>query len=351
MLVRAKILWRWFSSIVSVMTLKQLHAKLLDFVNSPPIKRWFSMAPRVCFVAVLALLSYKLTQIGWSEIWQAVPTSSLFYLLFLANYLLQPLSEEISYRLAWKFAFWQALPAFLKKHVYNLDVVDYAGEFSLYVWATKRLGISDQQAWRTIKDNSIVSLLCGYVVALVMPAICYRMGQLAPGRNFKTHEIMALVAGPLIVCGLLGLVLALKRRIFSLPSHTLWMTGGIHLSRLLLINVLTGLQWWAVMPEQPLYVWCTFLAAQNLIGRLPSILRQDLIFVAAGVELSQGLDAPVAAVAGMLLINHVLTRVVNLVVFSTTLFGRDPAISTTMDQEMMPACDDYPPSSPYKRAA
>ena len=58
--------------------------------------------------------------------------------------------------------------------------------------------------------------------------------------------------------------------------------AGIHLGRFLLINVLTVVQWSVVMPGEPLYVWCTLLAAQNLIGRLPSVARKDLIFVAAG---------------------------------------------------------------------
>jgi hypothetical protein len=81
------------------------------------------------------------------------------------------------------------------------------------------------------------------------------------------------------------------------------------------------------MPGEPLYVWCTLLTAQNLIGRLPSVARKDLIFVAAGVELSQGLSAPAAAVAGMLLVSSVLEKSANALVFSSsTFFARQRAL-------------------------
>ncbi len=324
------------------MALKQLYADFAAWIESPRGRRICETVSRVLLVTTLAFLIYRLTQVGWGEIWQSVPTAPLFYLLFAVNYLLLPLAEAVTYRLTWHFDFWRTVPAFFKKHVYNHDVVDFSGEVYLYVWATKRLQRSDGEALRTIKDNAILSSLAGFIVALVMPLVCFALGQLAPERNFATHEIITLVAAPLLLCGACGLIWTFRRAIFSLPTATLAAIGGIHLGRFLLINLLTVVQWAVVMPQQPLYVWCTLLAAQNLIGRLPSVLRKDLIFVAAGVELSQGLSVPAAGVAGMLLVTSVLDSLTNALVFSTAMLVRDEALR--------PAPDASPQSSDSRSA-
>jgi hypothetical protein len=300
------------------MNLQKLRADVSALVESQRGQRAMRASTRLLLAATLGFLAYKLTQIGWGEIGQAIPTSPVFYLLFALNWLLLPLTEAVTYRFTWQFDFWRSLPVFFKKHVFNHDVVDYSGEVYLYVWGTKRLGLSEGRAMRTIKDNSIVSSLCGYLVTLILPLFCFACGQLAPQHDFESREIAILVAGPLLIGGICGLLLLFHRAIFSLPLGILAAIGGLHLGRFVLINVLTIVQWSVVMPREPLYVWCTLLAAQNLIGRLPSIVRKDLIFVAVGIELSQELSAPAAVVAGMLLVTSVLDSVTNAAAFAAT---------------------------------
>jgi hypothetical protein len=290
------------------MTLKHQYARVAAWIDSPSGKRICETLSRVLLASTLAFLIYRLTRVGWGEIWQAVPTAPVFYLLFALNYFLLPFAEAVSFRLTWIFDFWRGLPAFFRKHVYNHDVIDYSGEVYLYVWATKSRRRSEGEALRTIKDNSILSSVCGFIVALAMPLVCFAFGQLAPQHNFSTTELTAIIAAPLLVGVVCAAMWLFRKTIFSLPSATLLAIGGIHLGRFLLINLLTIVQWSVVMPEQPLAVWWTLLAAQNLIGRLPSVARKDLIFVAAGV----------------LLVGSVLDSVTNTLVFSTSMFfGRD----------------------------
>ena len=158
------------------------------------------------------------------------------------------------------------LPIFLKKSVFNRDLVNYSGEVYLFLWATGRLGRNEGEVLRTIKDNSILSSLAGFVVSLVLPLVCFALGLLAPQRTFTSYEIVALTASPLLVCAVCGLLTLFHRLVFSLPLATLAEIGAIHLLRFLVINVLTVVQWYWLMPDQPLYVWCTLLVAQNPLG-------------------------------------------------------------------------------------
>jgi hypothetical protein len=333
------------------MTLKQLHARAVAWIDSPGGKRTSETVSRVLLASTLAFLIYRLTRVGWGEIMQSVPMAPAFYLLFAVNYFLLPFSEALSFRLTWKFDFWRGLPAFFRKHVYNHDVIDYSGEVYLYVWATKTLRRSEGEALRTIKDNSILSSVCGFIVAMTMPLACFAVGQLAPQRNFSTTEITAIIVAPLLVGVACVALWIFRQAIFFLPATTLAQVGGIHLGRFLLINLLTIVQWSVVMPAEPIAVWCTLLAAQNLIGRLPSVLRKDLIFIAAGVELSGGLSVPAAAVAGMLLVGSVLDSVTNALIFSTSMFaGRDENLEPQAVASE-PAADSRLAEACYENAA
>ena len=52
--------------------------------------------------------------------------------------------------------------------------------------------------------------------------------------------------------------------------------------------------------------------------RLPSLFSNNLIFVAAGIEMAVGLELPTAGVAGMLLASTALDKLMNLTVFLGT---------------------------------
>lgn len=328
------------------MTPKQHYARLMEWVASPRGQCASKTLLRGVLGSTLAFLVYQLTCVGWSEIWQAVPTHPAFYVLFAVNYFLLPVAEAISFRLTWRFDFWRSLPAFFRKHVYNQDVIDYSGEVYLYVWAVRRLGRPEADALRTIKDNSILSSVVGCLVALVMPWACYVLGLLAPECDFSPAEVTAIMLAPLLAVAGCGLLWVFRRWIFSLPAGELLAVAGIHLGRFLLINLLTVVQWSLVMPGEPLAVWCTLLTAQNLIGRLPAVMRKDLIFVAAGIELSGGLSVPAAAVAGMLLVGSMLDRVTNALVFSTSVLA-----SGKNRLSLEPSTEGRPAEACYEPAA
>ena len=88
-------------------------------------------------------------------------------------------------------------------------------------------------------------------------------------------------------------------------------------------------QWMVVMPEVSLQTWFSFLAVLLVISRIPLLPSRDLIFVGAGIELSRFLDVPPAPIAGMLLVQSVLDKLLNLVLF--TLLSRADRDAAPLD--------------------
>ncbi|HTU27550.1 MAG TPA: hypothetical protein VMF30_19225, partial [Pirellulales bacterium] len=309
---------------IPLMRFQPFLAELVAFSRSPRARRWLGIAGMLVPFAVGALLVYQLSAIGWREMLRSIPTSPAFYLLFLVQYLTLPVFDAAIFARCWRAPFWRLLiPASLKQ-VYNRDVVELSGEAYFFVWSTRRLAKDPGVALRTIKDVSVLSAVAGYVMTLGLPPVCLWLGMLGPQAGLSRHDAMLIGWGaPLLLAALIAAVLAIWRKIFFLSGKSLCEVTGLHLTRFAIMNAVTVAQWMVVMPDQPARNWWTLLAVSNMIGRLPSLLCNNLIFVAAGIEMSAGLALPVAGVAGMLLTNTALDKLLNLGMFlSTWIAGR-----------------------------
>jgi hypothetical protein len=306
------------------MRFKQLLSELATFSRSARAQRWLKLASPIFLVAIGALLAYQLTRIGWGETSRSIPTSPLFYLLFAVYYLTLPGSESFLYSRLWPCGFWRLLPRACLKHVCNQDVFELSGEVYFYVWSTKRLGLNPGQALRTIKDVTILSAIVGYVVMLGLPPLCLWLGLLGPAQGLTPRDTLLIGYGaPVALCGIAAVVIGLRRALFFLAGPALLEVTGVHLARFLFMNAVIVAQWMVVMSEQPLRAWCTLLVVSNAVGRLPSFLSNNMVFAAAGIGISASLGLPPATVAGMLLANTMLDKLLNLtMVLGTTLAGR-----------------------------
>ena len=148
------------------------------------LRPWAPWGQRLLVAAMLSVLAWRLTQLGWGEVARALPTAPLFYLVLLLLYLQLPLFDALAYRQGWSFRYVSGLGAFFRKRVYNQEMFDYAGTAYLFVWARRRLRLSRGEAFHAVKDNSIVSALCAYCWTLSLPALCYLAGQLAPEHRY-----------------------------------------------------------------------------------------------------------------------------------------------------------------------
>lgn len=272
---------------------------------------------RVTFlVAIVTYLAWTLTDVGWSEVVRHLPTNPFFYLLFFASYVLLPVAEVVMYRLSWSFDGVRAFPAFLKKKVYNREVVGYSGEVYFFSWARREVNEPEVRLLETIRDNNILSSISSTAVVVVLLAVFLFAGEVRledlVGEGWGWYAGFA----GLVVAALVPVALRFRRFLFSMPAGIAYRVFALQCARLLLGQVLQILQWEVVMPDVELGVWFTFAALSILLTRIPFLPNQGLVFMGAGLELSQAVDISTAALAGMLLVTNVLDKGLNFAAFA-----------------------------------
>ena len=262
-------------------------------------------------VGILSYLGYKLTEIGWEPVWEERPTHPLFYLFFLLLYFLLPLTEMLIYRITWPYDVRRGFPAFLKKRIYNREVLAYAGEVYFVAWASKNVDLPRKELLKTIRDTNIVSSAASTMIALVLLGVFLYVDHLSMTDLIGDHSLSDFVGG-----GLLGVVLVLlglrfRKYLFSMAAQTALLIFAIQGLRLVLGQALQIAQWSVMMPAVPLSVWFTFAAISIILTRIPFILNHNLVFMGVGVELSSSLGIPEAAMFSMLAVLVVLDKLMN----------------------------------------
>lgn len=267
---------------------------------------------------IVGYLAYRLTTIGWAELWASMPTTPWFYVLLLLMYATLPVTEMVLYGTAWGARYRSLLPALLRKRVLNNDVLGYSGEAYFYVWARRETNLDALDVLRTIKDNVIISSVASTSVAFSLLALFFLTGQIELLRQYLPDETSTVAAGLAVVILVVSVGVNFRRALFSLPSRILWLIGGGHLLRFVLNNGFQVLQWAVVIPEVSAGTWITLLALYIVIQQIPFVPSRGLVFMSAGVGLSGTLQIPTAALASMLLTNSLIDRTLNFATYVGT---------------------------------
>ncbi len=303
-----------------------LKTEWMRFLESKRGRRVLQGARVVFMLGIFAYLVYELRDVSWSEIGAALPTNPLFYLIFLLLYFLLPVAESFIYRITWTFEAWKSLPAFIKKRIYNNDVLGYSGEFYFYTWARKNVGLSDREILKTIRDQNVVSSAASTMIALVLVAVFLYIGQINITEWIGPQETSYLVGGAVVALLLAAIAVPLRRYLFSMAARTALLIFAIHLARLIVGQALQIGMWAVAMPEVSLPVWYTFAAASIIVSRIPLIPNRDLIFLGLGVSLSGVVGISEAGVFAMLGAITLMGKVINVMFFSAlSVLGRGKA--------------------------
>jgi hypothetical protein len=290
------------------------------WLASPAGKRTTRLA-RWSFIALVTwMLVAQLSAVGWRDIFHALPRNPLFYLLFAAVYLQVSLGELLAYRLCWPFDARAAIPAFLKKRIYNREVLGYSGEVYFFVWARQHVPLPAIKLAETVRDQNIVSSVASTFVAVALVLFYLARGKGSPLAALR-EQLPAVDAAWLTLAGLLSLAAAwvawrLRRWLFSMPLRLAATIFALHVVRLVIGQVLQIAQWEVGAPEGTLTAWFTLSAASIIASRIPILPSRDLLFVSAGVALSSAMDVETAAISGMLLVNAMLAKVVSFALFT-----------------------------------
>jgi hypothetical protein len=286
--------------------------------------RWVFLA------GVLAFLIHKLSEVGWAEVAQSLPTNPLFYLIFGLIYCILPASEVVVYRWLWRRPMARSFPVFVRKRVFNDAVLGYSGEAYLAFWARTHLahdpdkradGLPLRYLLQTIKDNAVLSAVGGWLVTAGLIIVFLAMGKLSLITNADPHIGHYLIGGAALIAVLAPLALKFRHIILHIPTKLAAAVLAVHTVRVLLVLGLQATQWSIALPQVAVSTWLTFLTAQMILQRLPFLPNKDLLFVGLALSMAGVIAAPQAAVAGMFIAAGALSLSVNLALFALTSFG------------------------------
>ena len=269
----------------------------------------------VVFVAITAFLIRQISDIGWRDVLNSLPTHPLFYILLVVLLFSLPISEVFIYRISWRFKGSSIFGMLIKKSVLNREVMGYSGEVLAYTWGKEHVDLPDREILKTIRDNNILSTVSSTVVAVGLIVFFLTFGKLnladLIGDTDATYVIGALVAGSIIA----GFAYRYRRFWFSMDRRSALLISSIYVGRQLLGMALQILQWAVALPEVDIQTWFTFGAVSMILSRVPVIPNKDLIFVSAGIGLAGVVDISSASVAGMLLVISALRRMIHFALF------------------------------------
>ena len=313
------------------MTLKSIHDRWLAFSQTSGGKRCVRFGRGAFITGVIGLLIYQVSGIGWSDVLRSLPTQPMFYVLLLLMYLLLPFTESVIYGRLWRLRLRDCLPVMIRKRVLNMDVIGYSGEVYFFAWAGKRLTLPRRQVMSTIKDNLILSSGASIAAAVLLLGSLTLTGLVRPGQLIDNPNTIYIGIGLFGAALIAALVFRFRHAIFSLPRRVIAAIGVTHLSRFFVGYALQIAQWWIVLPLVSFETWAVLLTVFVLVNRIPFLPSSDLVFVAAGAGITPLLDVPVAPVVGMLLVRSAVDRLLNIILFTATVWRERQSVYREAD--------------------
>lgn len=252
-------------------------------------------------VVLLGYVGYRLSELGWRDMWAARPGNFGFYVMLVVQFFLQPLGDFMVYRNLWGAQNAPPLAVILRKRFLNSAMLDYSGEVFFYFWAQARLMLPPGMLIHAIKDSNVLSAGAGLAMVWVMALMLMATGGLQIPAAVAGNLWLYIAVGsvPLWLCAILVLA---HRKVTVLSRTQIAATFGIHFLRSLsVLTVEFGL--WYLSGALPTAVACLqFVALRLVVTRLPMVPNKDLIYVGAGIAAAGMANLPVTPVATVLVI-------------------------------------------------
>ncbi len=279
---------------------------------------------------IIAYLIFKLSSIGWVNIAQSLPSSPFFYILSVIFVFLPILTERIIFPLVSQAKSTPSIKIFIRKHVINKAVMNYAGEGYFVQQLSSLPGLDLRGAAIIVKNLALLRTFSAnlWVVVLVLAALIFG--------NFDAFYKIASVS-PLLVIALTAITLGFClgsvvffRKLTRLKFGTAGKISALYLLRSILAAGILIAQWNMVLPGTSLAVWGLFLVVFFIAKKSP--VGGDLVFVSVALTLP-GLGDNSAAIAAMLLTTAATLQVIYSLGFVMTsdFMTRKPVPSAKFD--------------------
>ncbi|MCY4159077.1 MAG: hypothetical protein OXE92_11135 [Bacteroidetes bacterium] len=281
--------------------------------------RYILRAVRAGFtIAILVFLVWQLR--GEIEIWDVfhgLPKNPGFYLLLIVLYFLLPSVQFLAYRVVWDFRPSSGLRAFIKKRILNKDVLGYSGELYIFSWARDHVQKPSRVLLEDVRDMNIISAAASTVVAVVLLVFFALEGHVNVRALIPDAYTVPLIGGVAITTLLLLLVLKWRRQLFSMSWKATRIIFGLHVTRMLVRQVLEISMWHLAMPDVPIEVWYTYAALTVLVVRIPFIPNYDLLTMAVAVSVAEAMSVSEVQIAALFGAVALVNQLINLMFFAT----------------------------------
>lgn len=269
---------------------------------------------------IIGYLVYQISQIGLKDFLESIPLNPLFYIVYILIYISLPTIEYIIYAKKWNFMDKNLISTLFKKKVLNTDVLGYSGEVFLFIWAKKNINKNKLSIIYFIKDNNILSALASGIISVILLFYFVLNGYIHFDSLLLNREQNIFLLIIFLSFIVIFISIYFKKYIFNIKFlEGVWIFF-LHSFRIIIINILQIIQWKLVMPEIILSVWFTYSAVQIIISRIPFIPSLDALFVNVILELSDLLMISQDLVVGMLTVNIVFNRLLNLGIYIYNYF-------------------------------
>lgn len=259
-------------------------------------------------VLVLIAAIWQARSLDLEDIAALVPAAPLFWLVFVVRYFFNPACDWIIFQRLWNVGR-SAFSALVRKLIYNELLLGYLGEAYFYTWARRKLPMT-ATPFGAVKDVAIMSALAGNLITLALIILAYPYLALLP----LNEHAEAIAWSLAVVLGTSLLVMALRRRIFSLSRGELWMVLAIQIFRVVATTLLTAVLWALVLPDVQIGWWLVLSAIRLLVSRLPFVPNKDVVFAGIAV-LALGQDVQIAALMAMMAALILSTHLIMALIF------------------------------------
>jgi len=289
----------------------------LDGVILPPIeearasfsRRLFAFAGVLLSAVVVFAAAWAYADLNFAVMEALIPSSPLFWAVFVISYLQGPFLEWVIFRRLWHIPFLSGMSALLRKLVTNELVLGYLGEAQFYAWTRARANITSAP-FGAIKDVAILSALAGNAATLVMLVFAWPIVSSGLGGVQMRSVFLSLGVVLITSCA----ILLFRKKLFSLSRRELWFITGVHIARIVLFIAFSAFLWHLILPQAPIGLWMVLATLRMLVSRLPLLPNKDIVFAGIAVFLL-GHDLEVAALmtlwAALGLASHVVAGVIS----------------------------------------
>ncbi|MBX7502166.1 hypothetical protein K3181_12005 [Qipengyuania sp. YG27] len=264
------------------------------------------IAGAVLSLAVLGASVYQLRTLSFAEVVDLLPSSPLFWAVFVISYMAGPFSEWIIFRRIWHIGP-MALGALVRKLIYNELLVGYLGEVYFYTWARRHLSLT-ASPFGAVKDVAVLSAVVGNVSTLAFLAAAAPLLKSLPLGEHSEAIAWSLA----FVIGTSLAAMLWRKAIFSLDRSELLYVACVHTGRILVTTALSAFLWHLVLPTIPLVWWLLLATLRLLISRLPFVPNKDVVFAGVAV-LAVGQEVEIAALlalmATLILTTHIVAGI------------------------------------------